>query len=523
MIVLVAATIGALFVMVALVVDLSGARRDRDADQVAADAIALAGASSLGGSDSSAVMACEAAWDYIVVNLPTARTAPAPSCTAFSTACVPTVARQVQTTISEYAITLVHPVPTTSSLLQGQTAGALDGSPCDRFGVRVQQTRANLVASGSTALDVTATARYIRGVGDVQAPLVLLAEHACAALTVNGTANLTVTTPSGAPGYIVVDSDGAACSNPNKVVFDVDGNGTVAAGQISMWALADGDPTSAYSNGLVSPVPTPSSAPVGQNGMQWRYNCNPASGCPFAGPPHIDDMVASWGSSGEPSPLGTFTRWTTSGRSCSPSGATVVPTGDWYIDCGSSGISTNGTVTFQGGNIVSDGPITANGSGGLRVNCSDSDPTDLIAPATCPADPPAPSILYLRSGDLADSGDLDLRETMVYLASGKVTINGNHTINWTAPNDPAHRFDDLLVWTATTSLIKITGSVNLNMEGTFFAPNAALELAGSSGGQALGAQIFARTASLAGTAQLTLAPKADRSLPVGNGRPVLVR
>lgn len=522
-VVLVAASMGALVVMVALVLDMSGARRDRDADQVAADAMALAAAVGLGGSDSSAVTACEAAWDYLVVNLPTAKTAPAPSCSTFSTTCVPTTARQIQTTLGEYVITLTHPVPAAHALLAGQTSGSLDGQPCDRIGVRIQQTRANLIAAGSVALDVDAVSRYVRGVGDIQAPLVLLAEHACGVLTVNGNAALTVNTAGGDPGHIIVDSDGSECANPNKVVLDVNGEGTVTAGEIAMWALADGDPTSAYSNGLLSPVPIPSSAPVTRSAMDWRYNCDPTDGCPGTGPPHIDDMVALWGGAGAPQPAGSFTTWTASGRSCSPIGITVVPTGNWYIDCGSSGLSTNGSITFQGGNIVSDGPITATGLGGLRVNCSDSDPTDLIAPLTCATDPPAPSILYLRSGDLVDNGDVELRETTVYLTSGAVTMSGNYAVKWTAPDDPTFKFDDLLVWTTSTSLMRITGNSTLLLEGTVFVPNARVELAGSSGGQAIGAQIFASTAELVGGAQLTLAPREDRSLEVGKGRAILIR
>ena len=57
----VAAAIGAILVMVALVLDLSGARRDRDADQVAAAAQAGGGASGLGRTSQQAVMACGAA------------------------------------------------------------------------------------------------------------------------------------------------------------------------------------------------------------------------------------------------------------------------------------------------------------------------------------------------------------------------------------------------------------------------------------------------------------------------------
>lgn len=522
-IVLVAAALGALLVMVALVIDLAGARRDRDADQLAADAMALAGAQGMAGATNTGTAACQAAWSYMVVNLPSAETAPAPSCTPFATACVATSARQVQATVGSYRVTITHPVPNNSSLLQGRAVGALDGSPCQRVGIRVQQDRANLLASGAVALDVTAVARFLPGVGEADAPLVLLAEHDCGALTVSGTSALTVQTSTGAPGYVAIDSDGQECANPSKVVLDVNGQGSITAGQIALWALADGDPTSAYSPGLLSPAPIASAAPVGRTGMDWRYNCSTANGCPTGAPAHIDGMVGLWGGSGAPLPVPSFTRWTTSGRSCSPSGATVVPAGNWYIDCGSSGLSTNGSITFQGGDIVSDGPITATGSGGLRVNCADNNINDLIAPATCATDPATPSILYLRSGDLVDNGDVELRETTVYLATGKVSFTGNRTLKWTAPNDPAFKFDDLLVWTTSTSEMKITGNTTMVLEGIVFAPNATMELTGSTGGQALGSQIFARRGKLTGGAQLLLAPREDRILQVGKGRAVLIR
>lgn len=522
-IVLVAAAVGALLVMVALVVDLAGARRDRDADQVAADAMALAGAEGMSGATNTGTAACQAAWSYMVVNLPSAETAPAPSCTAFATACVPTTARQVQATFGTFRVTITHPVPDNSPLLQGRSVGALDGSACQRVGIRVQQDRANLLAAGSVALDVTAVSRFLAGVGDADAPLVLLAEHDCTVLTVSGTSALTVNTASGDPGYIAIDSDGQQCQNPSKVVLDVNGQGSITAGEIALWALADGDATSAYSNGLLSPAPIASSAPVGRTGMDWRYNCSPSNGCPTGDPAHIDDMVALWGGSGAPLPAPSFTRWTTSGRSCSPSGATVVPAGSWYIDCGPSGLSTNGSITFQGGDVVSDGPITATGSGGLRVNCADNNINDLIAPATCATNPPAPSILYLRSGDLVDNGDVELRETTVYLRTGKVTFSGNRSLTWTAPDDPTYKFDDLLVWTTSTADMKITGNTTMVLEGIVFAPNATLELTGSTGGQALGSQIFAKRGKLTGGAQLLLAPREDRILQVGKGRALLIR
>jgi hypothetical protein len=112
---------------------------------------------------------------------------------------------------------------------------------------------------------------------------------------------------------------------------------------------------------------------------------------------------------------------------------------------------------------------------------------------------------------------------MVYLTNGKMTFSGNNSLTWTAPDDPAYPFDDLLVWTTTTGIIKITGGSNMYLEGIVYAPSASLELAGNTGGQALRAQIFSRAARLVGSAQFTLAPEEDRIMPLGPGQPRLIR
>jgi hypothetical protein len=274
---------------------------------------------------------------------------------------------------------------------------------------------------------------------------------------------------------------------------------------------------------LLDPLPVASSSPVGRSGMDWRYNCKVANGCPDARPAYIDQLVTAWGGTGDPTPAGSFTKWTTSGRSCSPSGNTVVPAGNWYIDCGATGLSTNGTLTFQGGNIVSDGPVKATGTGGLRVNCTDANTADLIAPATCPTDPPSPSIFVLRSGDLLDAGKIELRETMVYTKTGTAKLAGNNRVIWTAPDDPTFKFDDLALWTESTALVKITGTTDMEIEGIVFAPGAKVELAGNTGTSALRAQIFANNAELVGGSHLNLVPEEDRILKVGKGRPLLIR
>ena len=520
-VVLVAASMGAILILVALVLDLSGARRDRDADQTAADAMALAAASSLGGAERSAAPACASAWDYIVVNLPTAETATAASCGAFDAQCDPAVARTATAAIGDYDVTFTHPVPD-ADLPEGSRGASADGEPCDRFGVRVQQDRAHLWREGSVRIDVTAVGRYIPGEGDIVAPLVLLSEHGCGVLTISGNGFLEVA----APGHVVIDSDGQDCSNPNKVVLDVDydkeGVAAVAAEGISMWALNGPYASNAYKPGLLTPLPTASSAPVGREPMDRRYNCDPDGGCPGSGPPHIDDMVAAWGGAGTPSEWaeapGAFTPWAPT-RSCAPTGDTVVPAGNWYINCGAGGLSTGGTLTFLGGNIVSDGPLKTTGSGKLRVNCT----PQAADPSACLTDPAAASILYLRSGDLLDSGALELRETMTYLATTSLNLGGSYPVVMTAPDDPAHPFDDLLVWSTTATDIKVTGGADLDLDGIIFVPNATVELAGSAGGAAVRAQIYASKAKLTGNGALVLQPEEGRTQLVGRGRVLLIR
>lgn len=537
-VIIVAASLGAMLVMVALVLDYSGARRDREANQLAADAIALAATQSLGGYQRGADGACEAAVDYVSANLALTATELASfraSCDgAFGGTCTnATAARTLVIPVREYQITLTHPVPNPASLdpaaldplLDGRSPTARDGRPCERFGVRVEQDRPNLWASGSVELDVDAVGRYVPGVGDAYAPLVLLAEQACGALTLAGSSSLAVETSEGEPGYIAIDSDGSDCTNKNDVVLEVDGGGTVEAAEISMWAVTEGSEYVFSAKGLDPPVAA--TAPVGRNGIDFRYNCDPTDVCPGSGPPYIDEMTSGdgWGGPGQPSELswlpGAFTRWTT----CeSASGNLVFPRGNWYIDCGTDGLDHSGRITFKGGNIVSDGPIVARN--GLRVNCPGNNALDSSDPDTC-GTAGGDSILYLRTGDLTrqgmGQGSLSLRRTFVLLGDGGFDMSATPNITWSAPTSADHPFEDLLFWTESTETIKISGSPTLQLEGTFFAPNAHLELTGNTGASALGAQILTATAEIKGGADLLLRPSIDRINEVGRGRVVLVR
>lgn len=530
-----AAALGAILLMAAFVLDYSAVRRDREADQVAADAMALAASQGLGGAAKSATVACWAGLDYLVVNLPSTASVIGDyrddCATQFATVCTgATAARTLSIPAAQYTVTFTHPVPAGNALLDGRAVTTLDGTGCQRFGVRVQQNRGNTWAAGTVSINAQAVSRYLPGVGNVNAPLVLLADDECEVLEVGGSSKLTVEiAESNVPGNIVIDSTGDQCGN--KVVFNVfgnDPNGKVIADKVSMWAITSGNGDVAARPELITPQPVAASAPVGRSAMDWRYNCSATNLCPSNDPAYLDELKAAWGGTGTPTALswmpGAFNTWSPT-RSCSGlSGNTVVPKGNWYINC-PSGLSSNGRITFKGGNIVADGPIKA--GGGLRINCPGSTNADDFTDPTACGGNEGSTIYYLRSGNLLESGNsygnMDMRQTFAYLADGTFDKSGNQNVLWTSPSATDHPFEDLLLWTDSNAQIKITGSPSLQLEGTIFAPNAKLVLAGNMDTQSLNAQLFVFRAQIVGNAQLTLSAKQDRMTAVGRGRTSLVR
>jgi hypothetical protein len=514
-----AATMAALVIVVSIVIDLGGARNARARDQNMADATAIAGAAKLTPYGGSNQTACQAAWNYMVGNSSLSAT-PAPSCINMAGTCG-TTARQVSTTQGDYTITFVNPVLNDSSLFDGQPATATDGLPCERLGVIVSHVWRHVLATGSTTITVKAIARFMHDPGDVNAPLIVLSPHGCETLSVSGHAHITTNTASGDPGYVAIDSDGADCTTGQKVVVDTTGSAQITADAITMWALSTGNSARAYDPSDVGPgkgffaAPIAMSAPVGRTSVDWRYNCSASNGCPTAGTPAIDNLIAADGT-GAPS---GYTTWT-SAYSCAPSTELVVPSGNWYIDCGTTGVTSNASITFRGGNIVSQGPFNMNGNSDLRINC------DVASAATaCPADPSSPSTVFIRSGGMTKAGSVGYHflETFVYVASGGISLTGNGPLDWTAPDDSTYAFDDLLLWTEQPDLISVDGGTDTVLDGIYFAPNAPMTLTGNTGTNALGTQMFVKTATLAGTTSLTLAPRSDRVLQLGGAGSSLIR
>jgi hypothetical protein len=292
----------------------------------------------------------------------------------------------------------------------------------------------------------------------------------------------------------------------------------MTAGGISMWALTTGNTAHAYDPSDVGqgrafyPGPVAQSAPVGRTSIDWRYNCSSSNACPYSTPPYISNLVTADGGSGTPT---GYTKWSTV-YSCSP-GSLVVPSGNWYIDC-AGGLSTNGTLTFRGGNIVSDGTINVTGNGTLRVNCDVANSTD-----PCPSNPASPSTVYIRSGGIPKAGNVSviMHETFVYFASGTVNLAGNATLDWTAPEDGP--FADLLMWTDSNTTISMTGNSNTTFSGIMFAPNAELDLSGNTSSNPLDSQMFVNNAKLVGNSTLAMAPHDDRLQALGGANARLIR
>ena len=116
-----------------------------------------------------------------------------------------------------------------------------------------------------------------------------------------------------------------------------------------------------------------------------------------------------------------------------------------------------------------------------------------------------------------------LLETFVYFANGTVTLSGDSKLTWTAPNDPASPFDDLLLWTESNAPISMTGNSDTTFDGIMFAPNAELDLTGNTGTNSLGSQMFVNTASLTGNSTLSLSPHDDRIMALGGASSALIR
>ena len=541
----------------ALVIDLGAVRVNRAVSQTVSDTAATAGA--LEAYSNGGVAGCETALDYLDINLPGGNLVGG-NCLGFPNNCDSgTAAATTTATSGNWVATLTYPVRDDSPLLSPSAIGnpsqslhADDGDPCDRFGVSILSQHnylfGRVLGATSQNSNIHAVARAYQPPGnDFALNLLILERYDCAAMQASGggggsggiivDAVLNTDTGNLDPGYIAVDSDGSGSCGPNGVI-DVNGsNGMVradgaagCAGQLGshlgaggnvvgegcgeIELLAPGVPGCNYpactSAGIVAPDPSMRNERITRAPVDHRYNCKGAypfpvgwgiDPCNDAPAPYIDNLVSAYGGVGTPA---GFTSWTGAGYACNP-GPTVVPRGNWHIDCNQFRVQDQ--VVFQGGNVVFDGDIALAGSGVLIMN---GDPA-----TTFPYSPDlTESIMYLRDGRISKAGGAGFafHRTLLYMSSTsdvKMT-GGAGIVIWSAPT--TGNFDDLSLWAESTGSIDMAGGAGLSLEGVFFAPWATIGYQGSGTQVQVAAQFIARRLDVGGNGILVVRPDFGRAV-----------
>jgi len=548
-----------LVVIAATVIDLAATRSDRSVNQVAADSAATAGAGvvrDIGGQG-----ACGVAVGYLeeLAGQPI----PGLDCTGFPTTCnLTTTPALTTTTFGSQTISLTHPVLDSDPLMNpgavgaaGQTVHPLDGEPCDRFGVQINDVHttvfARIIGSATVQSSIHSVALAGAHFDTGRAiNLLLLERHDCQVLQVQGggggqggiivQAVIDDINGQTLPGRINVDSDASGgCSS--KGVISAGGTGAViradglpgcpgetsdgpGAGCGTMEVLAPGPPgclmPACNSTGLVAPSPEQTFERLTRAMIDWRYNCKspyPAAldidRCPNSAvrPAYIDSLVADVGSSGVPT---GFQSYTAAGYPCWITGPTTVPVGNWVVDC--SDLKVSDVLKFQGGNLIFDGDITLQGPSTLSINTSNSHSFSWVenSPLDITDHSGQATFVYLRDGVVSKGSQahLDMDQVMVYVTSTSLLDvgGGSGSLRWIAPTTGP--FDDLALWSETAAEHKFGGGSSLELEGVLFAPYGDFTYSGNGTQQQVAAQFISLTLSTNGGGLLAIQPRSSRSV-----------
>jgi hypothetical protein len=322
---------------------------------------------------------------------------------------------------------------------------------------------------------------------------------------------------NGANSYIRADGP-AGCPTELGAGLGV-GGFTVGEGCGDIRVLAPGTPGCNYpactSSGTVAPEPESLGSRITRAPVDHRYNCKAAypfpagweiDGCPEAPATYIDSLVADYGTPGS-TPIG-FDTWTgDAGLGCTiPGGVVEILDGrDWRVDCNK--LNVNGTVIFEGGDVIFDGDVSVASSGLLAINTDSSGafPYDSASMET---------VAYFRDGELKKAGGASFfaYNTMVYFSeSSSLSMGGGSgAVDWSAP--VGGRFDDLAMWSESGSPHKLAGQASLDLEGVFFAPWGRISYSGNGVQQQVEAQFISRTLSASGNGLLVVRPSFDRAV-----------
>ena len=456
-----------------------------------------------------------------------------------------------------------------------------DGKPCERLGVKMASTRDSLFASvlgfGSGTTTVHTVAMRIDGDDRPPLNLIVLDRTGCNAISVNGGGQIIAEpvvdydpdtgNPTGlVPGLMIADSNGSDCSGSNGVI-NVSGAGSVirsdgppcgngqpiytygpgagfdaqqGCGRIQV--LAPGTPgcnlpACSVSGGAnePNPPPTPLGSPYTREPADHKYNCYSdydwsggepgGSGavswatdalttanqqnidpCEEGTDDYIYDLIDFVGPATAGKPDSTFRFWQADlGLSCNPSASIPPINENVVVDCNLQ-LTSGNSVTING-NVVFNRNVTVNGS--LTIN---------------PPPAEASNWVFFRGGRLSKggSGTIAFNDAMVYMAKGsdiKLT-GGSGSLTWTAPT--SGDFEDLALWTDSTSSQDWSGQAALDLRGIFFMPRATASYSGTGGQIQTDAQWLAWRLEVGGGAVLRIAPS-EGSLPAVSDRTNLIR
>jgi hypothetical protein len=367
--------------------------------------------------------------------------------------------------------------------------------------------------------------------------------------------------PVSVPGAITVDSDGRTCganryaiqpSNSTNTRMIAEGTLDGVKGVILSHALFGDFPEKSHNPNRCSDdysMPTSSRplqpCPVGGDRVtrapiDHRYNCKatypgvtpPIAGCSQAavnsGGDYIDQLLDAFeGFSAENIPTsgafisGDFKVYPdeyegeTPTDPCRFNSATSVDlgTGNWFIDCpneangqqpGFRMSNIGASFTAGPGEIVFAGGVSL-GGGEFAVGSTEES-----------------SIVYIRSYSSNRPGNLEssqgsrvsLQNTFVFIQDGGIDLQAGSSgdaLYWIAPDDEDFPFDDLVLWSESVVVHRIGAGAVLDLEGTFFMPNAQFRYTGSGSQEQARAQFVAWRLYFGGQGSLVMTPHPDRS------------
>lgn len=326
--VIVALSVTALMLIVAIVIDLGATRVDRRAGQTAIDSAVASAGKTFAEDDIG--LACQAGLAYLSATLNVSPfTFTAGSCATFTAAqCQNTTSREVTARSSNYTVRIQNPVLNDSALMRGASViggGEIplttsDIEPCDRIGMELLTSGKSffggIAGADTRSSSVHAVAALSGEPGELRPiNLLILNRTKCDSLLVSGTTTkLVVAMPKdepNEPGVIGIDSFGTAspsCNGSTAATVSINGGSTPAAGttilaqgpcpsstsldcgRIDVYApFGDGDcaapsvesddiPACNQQNGTITPDVTASPSQYTRARLDYEYNCKASYG-----------------------------------------------------------------------------------------------------------------------------------------------------------------------------------------------------------------------------------------------------